>query len=61
MPRRLPPNDPSSRPVARDLSEMFDRAVAGYFWAVDAGEWSAAWEYLYLIDRIHGLSEGLAA
>jgi len=29
---------------------MFDRAVAGYYWALDVEEWSAAFEYRALID-----------
>lgn len=40
---------------------MFDRLVAGYYWALDREEWTAAWEYLDLIDEVHRLEERLAA
>jgi hypothetical protein len=40
---------------------MFDRAAAGYHWAIDHEAWTAAWEYAELAEQIHELQERLAA
>lgn len=40
---------------------MFDRSVAGYYAAIDAEDWSGAFEWRLLIDKIHGLAEQVAA
>lgn len=57
-----PRPDRSSRlTVAQELSDMFDRCVAGYYASLDAEEWSAAFEYRELIDHIHNLAERVAA
>jgi hypothetical protein len=40
---------------------MFDRCVAGYYWAIAVQEWSAAFEYSELLDQIGSLRERAAA
>jgi hypothetical protein len=62
QPRHHRPSDRSTRlRLVDELSEMFDRATAGYLWAVEHEQWSAAFEYRELIDQIRDLSEQAAA
>ena len=52
---------PSTRAdLDEELGQMFDRAIAGYYWAIEAEEWSAAFEYRVLLDSIHLVAERVA-
>jgi hypothetical protein len=43
----LPPD------LSEQLGAMFDRVAAGYLWAVDAEEWTAAWVAPVELDALH--------
>jgi hypothetical protein len=43
--------------LAAELSDLFDRTVAAYFWALDHEEWTALWECTEIIGEIHRLQE----
>lgn len=56
------PTDPSTRTdLSEELGQMFDSAVAGYYAALDAEQWSAAFEFRVLIDDVYLLAERIAA
>jgi hypothetical protein len=55
-----PPPDRSSHALD-ELTVLLFRCADGYRWAIDAEEWSAAFEYGQLIDRIDSLLRERAA
>jgi hypothetical protein len=54
-------NRKDAGPRDRADAPMFDRCVNGYYAALEAEEWGAAFEYRDLIDHIHQLAERVAA